>query len=113
MVIQLKGGLCRILLFHNSSSNSFCRIGFADSTGGSPLDWTLGAFVQQTVYQPELDPENLPNIATSDTLTFILLFAIVVLVILSVFYVSNWRKPRSKTIYDLEKGRYIVTHMPA
>ncbi|KAG6495413.1 probable apyrase 6 [Zingiber officinale] len=89
------------------------QIGFADSTGGSPLDWTLGAFVLQTVYQPELDPENFPNIAGSDTLTFILLFAIVLLVILSVFYVSNWRKPRSKTIYDLEKGRYIVTHMPA
>ncbi|WOK96760.1 hypothetical protein Cni_G05467 [Canna indica] len=88
------------------------RIGFADPTGSSPLDWTLGVFILQMAVQPEWDPETIRNVAGNDTLAFISLFAILVLVILSLLYVSNWRRPRCKTIYDLEKGQYIVTRMP-
>lgn len=89
-----------------------CRIGFAVPTGSSPLDWTLGAFILQTVVETESGAETITNIAGSDTLTFISLFAILLLVTLSVLYVWNWRRPRLKTIYDLEKGHYIVTRMP-
>ncbi|CAL9150676.1 probable apyrase 6 [Musa acuminata AAA Group] len=88
------------------------RIGFAVPTGSSPLDWTLGAFILQTVVETESGAETITNIAGSDTLTFISLFAILLLVTLSVLYVWNWRRPRLKTIYDLEKGHYIVTRMP-
>ncbi|KAJ8461143.1 hypothetical protein OPV22_034069 [Ensete ventricosum] len=88
------------------------RIGFGVPAGSSPLDWTLGAFILQTVVETESGAETITNIAGSDTLTFISLFAILLLVILSVLYVWNCRRPRLKTIYDLEKGHYIVTRMP-
>ncbi|URE15293.1 GDA1/CD39 (nucleoside phosphatase) family [Musa troglodytarum] len=55
------------------------RIGFAVPTGSSPLDWTLGTFILQTVVETESGAETITNIAGSDTLTFISLFAILLL----------------------------------
>lgn len=35
----------------------------------------------------------------------------VIFLIFGAYFVSKWRKPHLKTIYDLEKGKYIVTRV--
>ncbi|KAI3971234.1 hypothetical protein MKW92_045876 [Papaver armeniacum] len=90
------------------------RIGFANQAGGVPLDWTLGAFILQTVVEPlkESELEKLDGVIGNDSITYFSLFAILLFAILAAFYVSKWRKPQMKTVYDLEKGHYIVTRIP-
>ncbi|KAF6147720.1 hypothetical protein GIB67_006693 [Kingdonia uniflora] len=87
------------------------RIGFANQAGSTPLDWTLGAFIlQTTVVEPlELEPENIGHI---DLITYFSLFSVLTLAVCAAFYVSKLRKPQLKTVYDLEKGHYIVTRLP-
>ncbi|XP_058107595.1 probable apyrase 6 isoform X2 [Magnolia sinica] len=87
------------------------RVGFSNRAAGAPLDWTLGAFILQTV-EPDTEPEDLTYIVGDDSVTYITLFAILFLAILAAFYITRWRKPQLKTVYDLEKGRYIVTRVP-
>ncbi|RZC83320.1 hypothetical protein C5167_046106 [Papaver somniferum] len=90
------------------------RIGFANQAGGVPLDWTLGAFILQTVVEPlkESELEKLDGVIGNDSVTYFSLFAILLFAILAAFYVSKWWKPQMKTVYDLEKGHYIVTCIP-
>ncbi|KAK4402988.1 putative apyrase 6 [Sesamum angolense] len=84
------------------------RIGYANQVHNIPLDWALGAFILQSA--AELD-------ANSDWMATVLggklplLFGIFILLILVSWLVSKWRKPQLKTIYDLEKGKYIVTRV--
>lgn len=88
------------------------RVGFANQMGNAPLDWTLGAFIMQTVEEPEMDPDNLTRIIGNNTVTYLSMFAALFFVIIAAFFVSQLRKPQLKTIYDLEKGHYIVTRVP-
>ncbi|KAG9458706.1 hypothetical protein H6P81_003214 [Aristolochia fimbriata] len=87
------------------------RIGFANHSMSPPLDWTVGAFILQTV-EPEPESDTLAHIVGDDSVPYISLFAFLFVAILAAFYVSKWRRPQLKTIYDLEKGHYIVTHVP-
>ncbi|KAA8544433.1 hypothetical protein F0562_022527 [Nyssa sinensis] len=88
------------------------RIGFANQTGNTPLDWTFGAFILQTMLEPlELETDNLGEIVGNDAVTYFSLFAVLLIAVLGAFFVLKWQKPQLKTIYDLEKGRYIVTRM--
>lgn len=80
--------------------------------GSAPLDWTLGAFIKQAAEDPEKGPDNVAHIIGDDTVTYLSLFAILCLVILAALIMSNFRKPQFKTVYDLEKGCYIVTRVP-
>ncbi|XP_077248923.1 putative apyrase 6 [Tasmannia lanceolata] len=89
------------------------RIGFTNPARSIPLDWTLGAFILQTVVGSESEPgENLARIVGDDSFTYLSLFAILLSAILAAFYISRWRRPQLKTVYDLEKGHYIVTRVP-
>lgn len=89
------------------------RVGFGNHTGGIPLDWTLGAFIVETMSEPlELDPGDLGQIAGNEWVTFLSLFAFLLIAVLVTLVVLQWQKPQLKTIYDLEKGRYIVTRLP-
>eukprot|EP00268_Persea_americana_P000526 TRINITY_DN10174_c0_g1_i1.p1 TRINITY_DN10174_c0_g1~~TRINITY_DN10174_c0_g1_i1.p1 ORF type:complete len:546 (+),score=96.18 TRINITY_DN10174_c0_g1_i1:205-1842(+) len=88
------------------------RVGFANQMGSAPLDWTLGAFIKQAAEDPEKGLDNVAHIIGDDTVTYLSLFAILCLVILAALIMSNFRKPQFKTVYDLEKGRYIVTRVP-
>lgn len=88
------------------------RIGFANQVGDIPLDWALGAFILQSA--DNLNTEHLNWIATvvsNDSSTLIALFAIFIVLMFSVWSFTKWRKPQVKTIYDLEKGKYIVTRV--
>ncbi|XP_021892565.1 probable apyrase 6 isoform X2 [Carica papaya] len=83
------------------------RIGFSNHTGATALDWTLGAFIFQSVLKPpEIEPENEVKIVGSDSVTYFSLFAIILIALLAMFFVLQLRKPQLKIIYDLEKGHY-------
>ena len=90
-----------------------CRVEFA--AGSTQIDWRLGAFLFQSIVEP-LDgkAENLDTqIVRNKSFTYLLLFAVaLVFILLAAFFLMKLRKPQYKTIYDLEKGRYIVTRVP-
>lgn len=81
------------------------RIEYSNQVGDIQVEWALGAFItlmQKTSLKPS-------HTAASSSRT---LFAVVGMFILcGIFLVSRWRKPRTKIIYDLEKGRYIITRI--
>ena len=89
------------------------RIGFTNHVGDVPLDWALGAFILQST--ADLDAEQPPNLMATtvrnDSHTFIALIVIVIIVMFGACSLSKWRKPQLKTIYDLEKGKYIITRV--
>lgn len=77
-----------------------------------PLDWALGAFILQST--ADLDAQHhhwLPNIISGESPTLLSITAIIVILMFAAWSVSKLRKPQLKTIYDLEKGRYIVTRV--
>ncbi|KAK6926443.1 Nucleoside phosphatase GDA1/CD39 [Dillenia turbinata] len=103
-------------LLHDSFGISIYdkRIGFAQHGNGGAVDWTLGAFVLQTMlFEPlELEPDNSDHVVGNDMVTFFTLFAILLMVVVAALFVVKWRRPQLRTIYDLEKGHYIVTRVP-
>lgn len=87
------------------------RIGYASQVNDIPLDWALGAFIFQTM--SDLDVGKLyptKSILTMDS-SMLSGLVFVIFLVFVVYYVSKWRKPNVKTIYDLEKGKYIVTRV--
>lgn len=79
-----------------------------------PLDWALGAFILQSTAAIESESEQWNWIAAifgNESPTMLSLIAVSILLLFIAWSVSKWRKPQLKTIYDLEKGRYIVTRV--
>lgn len=102
-----------VALLHDSLGISFDdkRIGYANQVNDIPLDWALGAFIFQVM--SDLDIRQLyptKSILNADFSTLGGL-VFVSLLLFATYYVSKWRKPTVKTIYDLEKGKYIVTRV--
>lgn len=89
------------------------RVSFTNHVGGIPLDWALGAFIMHSVAELSTDRHHawIATMVSDDSPTLISLFAICLIVMFTAWSVSKWRKPQLKTIYDLEKGRYIVTRV--
>ncbi|KAK4760551.1 hypothetical protein SAY87_005444 [Trapa incisa] len=82
-------------------------------TGIIPLYWSLGAYIVQTMGEPVYtEPDNFGQIVGNGSVTYFSLFAVLLILILAMVLVVQWWKPRFMTIYDLEKGRYIVTRIP-
>lgn len=80
-----------------------------------PLDWALGAFILQGTGEIESESESeqwdwVTAIIGHESRTLLSLITISILLFIA-WSVSKWRKPQLKTIYDLEKGRYIVTRV--
>ncbi|XP_028758020.1 probable apyrase 6 [Neltuma alba] len=89
------------------------RIGFGNRKGTFHIDWTLGSFLVETMAEPvELEPVDPGLIVGNESVTYFSIFAFLFLIVLAAFFVLQWRKPQLKTVYDLEKGRYIVTRVP-
>ncbi|RDX92835.1 putative apyrase 6 [Mucuna pruriens] len=86
------------------------RIKVANQVGIIPLDWALGAFILQTTADGDI-LQNHNWIATifSDEPPTLLSIIGIFIMLLTAWSISRWRKPQLKTIYDLEKGRYITT----
>ncbi|KAI6676836.1 hypothetical protein NL676_037632 [Syzygium grande] len=88
------------------------RIAFANQVGSVPLDWALGAFILQTTADADAEKPNWPfAILINHSPILLSVVAILMISMLVSWTLSKWRKPQVKTIYDLEKGRYIVTRV--
>nr|GLL34215.1 probable apyrase 6 isoform X1 [Ipomoea trifida] len=85
------------------------RIGYANQVKNVPLDWALGAFILQSNSDLEEGSSNWFAFMFGDDLSIsILVLGISILLIFVTLYVRKWRNPQLKTVYDLEKGKYIV-----
>ncbi|MBA0727593.1 hypothetical protein Golax_000566 [Gossypium laxum] len=88
------------------------RISFANQVNDIPLDWALGAFILQSTSISDVQQTDwITIIMSSDSSTLISITAISAILMFAAWSVSKWRKPQLKTVYDLEKGRYIVTRI--
>lgn len=92
----------------------------ATHVNNMPLDWALGAFILQStaaiesIVPIESESEQWDWIAAiigHEPPSLLSLIAVSILLLFIAWSVSKWRKPQLKTIYDLEKGRYIVTRV--
>ncbi|CAL4922910.1 unnamed protein product [Urochloa decumbens] len=84
------------------------RIEYSNQAGDIQVEWALGAFIT-LMHNTSLKPS---HTAAASTHSNTALFAAVGMFLLcGVFMVSRWRKPKTKIIYDLEKGRYIITRI--
>lgn len=90
-----------------------CRVGYGNQNINRHVDWTLGYFIIETNAEPlELEHIDTGMIIGNESVTYFSLFAFIFLVMLAGFFIMQWRKPQLKTVYDLEKGHYIVTRIP-
>jgi len=87
------------------------RVKVANQVGSIPLDWALGAFIMQTTADADIQNHNWIATIFSDESPTLLSIIGFFLVLLTAWSISRWRKPQLKTIYDLEKGRYIITRI--
>ncbi|GAA0184421.1 nucleotide phosphatase [Lithospermum erythrorhizon] len=100
-----------VALLHDSLGISLDddRIGYANQVQDIPLDWALGAFIMQSAAEIEFEHSRLLGSAVDGNITSLLVFFGISLIILFAGWtVSKWKKAQQKTIYDLEKGKYIV-----
>ncbi|XP_022887564.1 probable apyrase 6 [Olea europaea var. sylvestris] len=87
------------------------RVGYANQVQNIPLDWALGAFILQSTAKLDLQPFDwIPFVLSGNSSALLLIFGIL-LVWIAAWFLSKWRNPQLKTIYDLEKGKYIVTRV--
>lgn len=84
---------------------------FANEVDDVPLDWALGAFIMNRMSDIDREhPESISSVIRSNSSA--LKSALVIsLFILIAWWISRWKKPQLKTIYDLEKGRYIISRV--
>ncbi|BAT99240.1 hypothetical protein LR48_Vigan06g106500 [Vigna angularis] len=87
------------------------RVKVANQVGSIPLDWALGAFILQTTADADIQNHNWIATIFSDESPTLLSIIGFLLVLLTAWSISRWRKTQLKTIYDLEKGRYIITRI--
>lgn len=88
------------------------RIGYANQVGDIPLDWALGAFILQSTTNLEAEHSDwITTVVSDESPTLLSLVVILIILMFTVWSISKCKKPQLKTIYDLEKGRYIVTRI--
>ncbi|GMJ05668.1 apyrase 6 [Hibiscus trionum] len=88
------------------------RISFANQVENIPLDWALGAFILQTTAKLDVQQSDwITTIFSNDSPTLISIIVIFAILTFIAWSISKWRKPQLKTVYDLEKGRYIITRI--
>ncbi|OAY78702.1 putative apyrase 6 [Ananas comosus] len=82
------------------------RIDFANQVGDVQIEWPLGALITQRMTKASTH-SNCVTAMLRNNLVLLIFVASAVLV-LGAWLASRWRRPQLKTIYDLEKGRYII-----
>jgi apyrase len=87
---------------------SLSRIEYSNQVGDVQVEWALGAFIA-LMQNKNLEPSH--TAATSTRSNRPLVAVLGMFLLCGVFLVSRWRKPKTKIIYDLEKGRYIITRI--
>ncbi|MQM05329.1 hypothetical protein Taro_038141 [Colocasia esculenta] len=88
------------------------RVVFANQVSNIPLDWALGAFIMHRMADSNGEHTDwITGILHGDSSAMPYLFVFSIFLVVVVWSVYRWRKTQLKTIYDLEKGRYIVTRV--
>ncbi|XP_057536618.1 probable apyrase 6 isoform X1 [Amaranthus tricolor] len=103
-----------VILLRNSFGIRFDEKRVEFAAGSTPVDWRFGAFISRTIIEPfdEIMEHHDTHIVENESVTFFFLFAVfIIFVLVATFFVMKLRKPQMKTIYDLEKGCYIVTRV--
>ncbi|XP_066331317.1 probable apyrase 6 isoform X1 [Miscanthus floridulus] len=86
------------------------RIDVVNQIHGMPVDWALGAFiVQTTMNRTEYSDSSVSYLNNHSSGLVPLLF--ITVVVFTAFSIQRWRRPQLRTIYDMEKGRYIITRV--
>lgn len=103
-----------VALLHDSLGIALddSRIEYASQVDSIPLDWALGAFILQSA--AELDVKNsdwLAPVVGGESSPLPFMFGVFLVLVLISWFVLRWGKPQLKTIYDLEKGKYITTRI--
>ncbi|KAK8941508.1 putative apyrase 6 [Platanthera guangdongensis] len=96
-----------VALLHDSLGIAMTdkRLWYSNQVGSVHLDWALGAFIMKSMEQMGWRASIIH--INSPTLHGVIVLSS--LVIFIAWLILRMRKPQLKTIYDLEKGHYIVT----
>ncbi|KAI4979749.1 hypothetical protein ZWY2020_016502 [Hordeum vulgare] len=84
------------------------RIEYSNQVGDTHIEWALGAFIANTKHRIL----GASGAAAAPAHKHRPLLAVLgAFLACGVFLVLRWRKPKTRIIYDLEKGRYIITRI--
>ncbi|URD99822.1 GDA1 CD39 family protein [Musa troglodytarum] len=83
------------------------RIEYTNQVGDVEIEWALGAYIVQSMTKSSENADWVTAMIHGDLVLMLLVAS--ALLVLTAWLVSKWRRPRMKTIYDLEKGHYIIT----
>ncbi|KAE8732948.1 GDA1/CD39 nucleoside phosphatase family protein, putative isoform 2 [Hibiscus syriacus] len=87
------------------------RISFANQVNDIPLDWALGAFILQSTTNTAVHHADwIAHIIDTDS-TLLSVIGFSVILMLTAWSISKWRKPQLKTMYDLEKEERVLVLM--
>jgi apyrase len=87
-------------------------VDFANKVGDVPLDWALGAFLMLKASNDNRRDQNWIDLLMRNDLSGVIsLLFFPMLLVFAAWSILRCRKPQFKTIYDLEKGRYIIARM--
>ncbi|KAJ4801137.1 GDA1/CD39 nucleoside phosphatase family protein [Rhynchospora pubera] len=103
-----------VALLHDSLGISLDdeRVDFANKVGNVPVDWALGAFVMLKASTDDTGDQHWVNfLARYDLSGVSSLLFFPMLLVFAACSILRCKKPQFKTIYDLEKGRYIITRI--
>uniref|UniRef100_J3LP81 Uncharacterized protein n=2 Tax=Oryza brachyantha TaxID=4533 RepID=J3LP81_ORYBR len=84
------------------------RIEYSNQVGDTQVEWALGAFISNIKDTILESPGTGRSARKSRSLLAVLLG---VFLLGGALWLARWRKPKTKIIYDLEKGRYIITRV--
>ncbi|XP_074570779.1 putative apyrase 6 [Curcuma longa] len=86
------------------------RIVFANQVGNVPLDWALGAFIVRQALQPKIETSDwITAVFRHESSPWLSTIVASILLTFTAWFLLRWMRPKLKIIYDLEKGRYILT----
>jgi hypothetical protein len=106
ILLQWNLPLTNLIAFYLQFSLS--RIEYSNQVGDTQVEWALGAFITNT-RSTILGPSGAPARRVHSHIP--LLVVLGGFFACGVFLVLRWKKPKTKIIYDLEKGRYIITRI--
>ncbi|XP_076947271.1 putative apyrase 6 [Bidens hawaiensis] len=102
-----------VALLHDSLGIAFDakRIAYANQANSIPLDWAFGAFILQIMSELHIKQTILASTTLNEHSSILGGVFFVNFMLFTIYCVSKWRKPNVKTIFDLEKGKYIFTRI--
>ncbi|XP_042420058.1 probable apyrase 6 [Zingiber officinale] len=86
------------------------RIVFAKQVGNVPLDWALGAFIVRQALQQKIETsDRITAVVRNESSPWLSTIVASILLTFAAWFLLRCMRPKLKIIYDLERGRYILT----